>query len=97
MKQSDESFLWLFLSLAAIALIIYGLLFWAIVCFVLASAEAEEQYQKYLKEFDETVQDLGVDLSGVGILKSIGIELPEEGGFETVAEWMVGTPLGVSA
>ena len=51
--------------------------------------EAEE-------EFDETVQDLGVDLSAVGIFKSIGIEVPEVGGFETVADWMAGTPLGVS-
>ena len=41
-------------------------------------------------------QDLGVDLSAVDIFRSIGIEVPEEGGFETVADWMAGTPLGVS-
>jgi hypothetical protein len=100
MKHDDESFLWLFLALAGIALVILGLLFWAVVCFALASATATAQYQRYLeeaeKEFDETVQDLGVDLSGVGIFKSIGIEVPEVGGFETVADWMAGTPLGVS-
>ena len=69
MKNDDETFLWLFLALAAIALIIYGLLFWAIVCLVLAAITAKAEYQKYLEEaeeeFDETFQELGVDLSAV--------------------------------
>ena len=58
------------------------------------------QYQSYLneakKEFDEAVEELGVDLPVTDILGSIGIEVPQEGGYESVADWVAGTPMGVS-
>lgn len=99
MKDEDVLF-WLFAVLVGAGLFFFGLAVWAVVSFFLATIIAYLQYKKYLREarkdFDESARELGVDLPVVDILESIGIEVPEEGGFETVAAWMTGAPLGVS-
>jgi hypothetical protein len=37
-----------------------------------------------------------LDLPVADILESIGMEVPHAGGYETIADWMAGTPMGVS-
>ena len=100
MKNDDEALLCLALVLAGIGLFLVGWALWAVVSFVLAAIVAYLQYRAYLKEakeeFDRMAPDLGVDLPVPDILESLGIEVPQEGGFETVADWLAGTPLGVS-
>ena len=99
MKDEDALFGFV-MALVLAALVIYGYILWAIVWFIISAIIGYIKYQRYLKnaqeDFDETAQELGVDLPVDDILHSIGIEPPEEGGFETVAEWMAGTPFGVT-
>jgi hypothetical protein len=100
MKNDDEFLMGLFMVLVAAALFLYGLALWAIVWFIISSIIGYLRYQKYLREakeeFDELAGELGVDLPVVDILEMAGIEVPQEEGFETVGDWMAGTPLGVS-
>ena len=67
---------------------------------VIAAITGYFQYQAYLEEaeeeFDEMARELGLDLPVADILESLGMEVPQAGGYETIADWMAGTPMGVS-
>jgi hypothetical protein len=82
------------------AIVIYGYILWAIVWFIVSAIVGYIAYQRYVREaegeFDEMVEELGVGLPADDILASMGIEVPENGGFESSVDWFVGTPLGVT-
>jgi hypothetical protein len=98
--NNDDALMGLGILLLGIGVLVFAFGFVAIVWFVLSAIIGYIQYQKYLKEADEEFEaiarETGVDLPVDDILQSIGIEVPDAPGFETVADWMAGTPLGVS-
>jgi hypothetical protein len=99
MKDEDVLFE-LFAILVMAVLLAYGLAILAVVWFILSAIIGFVQYRRYLsearEEFDATVQDLGLDLPIDDVLYSIGIQVSDNGGFESAADWMAGTPLGVT-
>jgi hypothetical protein len=100
MDSGEDAIVALGLILIGVGLIIIGLVLWAIVSFIIAAIVAYNRQQRYLREaeedFDEVVRELGVDLPIEEVLESIGLDVPPTGEFETVADWMAGTPVGVT-
>ena len=99
--SNDDAIVGIGLSLIGIALIIYGVIIFVIVWAIISAIIGYLQYKKYLKEaeeeFDEIAQEIGIDLPIDEILETVmGVEVPDAPGFETVADWMAGTPLGVT-
>ena len=96
-KNDDEILAGLFAVLFGAGLFLLGYAFWAIVCFVIAAIMAYFQYQTYLDEaedeFDEIVRELGADLPVGDVLESLGIEVPQADGYESIADWMAGTSM----
>ena len=82
------------------ALFFFALAIWAIVWFILSAIIALITYLWYRREakqeFDATARELGVDLPVGDMLHSMGIDVSENGRIKTAADWMAGTPLGVT-
>jgi hypothetical protein len=101
--KDDEELFWLVVLVWGLVMLIAIGLVAALIWFIITSAVAYIQYRQYLKEaentFDELANELGVNLPVDDILRAswaMGIQLPEDG-FHSVADWMSGTPLGVTA
>ena len=99
MKDEDVIYGLAALFIAA-ALFFFALAVWAIVWFMLSAIIALITYLWYRREagqeFDTTARELGVDLPADDMLRSMGIDVSQNGRIKTAADWMAGTPLGVT-
>jgi uncharacterized membrane protein len=99
--MSDEGAWALFLALIALVFLVYGLAFLAGVLFVIAAILAYLEYRDYLKEAmedaEEQILETNTDFPIDDLFASVGIEVTEVGGYESVVDMMAGaTPIGVS-
>ena len=101
--MNDDDLDSLAVLIIGIAALLVVLMIAGLVWFIVSTIVAAYLYRQYLREaedtFDEVAQELGVDLPVDDVLRATyaaGVDLPENGGYETVADWMTGTPMGVS-
>lgn len=101
-RDDSEALMWLFLVIFGVAFLITAYLFYLAITGLIAVIIAYRRYKKYRKEaeeeFDQVVQETGVDLPFDDIAYAVGlfgVEPPEEE-FDTVMDWMAGSAIGIS-
>lgn len=98
--MDDDALIGLGLTLVGAALIIAGLIIAAAIWFIISVIVAYIRYRQYLAEaeedYDAIAQELGIDLPIDEVLGAIGVEMPAVGGYDNIADWMAGIPVGVT-
>lgn len=101
-KDGTETLMWLALLVFGIAFILTLYLLFLMATGFIAIIIAYRRYKKYRKEaeeeFDQIVQETGVDLPFDDMAYAIGLfgVEPPEGEFDTVMDWMAGSAIGTS-